>query len=65
MSICILKENCRERTMPDHHKLCINYRMSGICGKIFKSDERTSDYTIKSNNGKDDIVYLLVWMVRR
>lgn len=51
--------------MPDHHKLCINYRMSGICRKIFKSDERTSDYTIKSNNGKDDIVYLLVWMVRR
>lgn len=31
MSICILKGNCRERTMPDHHKLVINYGISDIC----------------------------------
>lgn len=31
--------------MPGHHKLLINYGISGFWGKIFKSDERTREYT--------------------
>ena len=45
MSICILKENCRERTMPDDPKLLINYGISSFPEKIFKSDEKIREYS--------------------
>ena len=45
MIVYILKGNYRERTMPDHHKLLINYGISDIRGKIFKCDERARKYS--------------------
>lgn len=65
MSICILKGKYRERTMSDHLKLHISYGISSMCGKIFKSDERTREYSQIIEWIRWFSLYLFVRMVRR
>ena len=64
MSICILKENCRERKMPDHPKLLINYGISGFVRRYFKVMRKLQN-TLKLYNGHGDRAYLFSWIVRR